>query len=80
MAVAKDARTIVCKEQGEFYLNTTGNSGMATAGRDVYKRQGGIGHFGVDLGDAGFQLGNLFFAFFQVVFFLAESCLSLIHI
>ena len=32
VAVAKDARTIVCKEQGEFYLNTTGNSGMATAG------------------------------------------------
>lgn len=33
VAVAKDARTIVCKEQGEFYLNTTGNSGMATAGQ-----------------------------------------------
>ncbi len=32
VAVAKDARSIVCKEQGEFYLNTTGNSGMATAG------------------------------------------------
>ena len=32
VAVAKDARTVVCKEQGEFYLNTTGNSGMATAG------------------------------------------------
>ena len=32
-----------------------------------------IGHFGVDLGDAGFQFGNLFLAFFQVVFFLAES-------
>ena len=25
-------RMQVCKEQGEFYLNTTGNSGMATAG------------------------------------------------
>ena len=32
MAVAKDARTVVCKEQGEYYLNTTGNNGMATAG------------------------------------------------
>lgn len=32
VAVAKDARTIVCKEQGTYYLNTTGNSGMATAG------------------------------------------------
>lgn len=32
VAVAKDARTIVCGEQGECYLNTTGNSGMATAG------------------------------------------------
>ena len=32
VAVAKDARTVVCKEQGEYYLNTTGNNGMATAG------------------------------------------------
>ena len=32
VAVAKDARTVVCKEQGACYLNTTGNSGMATAG------------------------------------------------
>lgn len=32
VAVAKDARTVVCKEQGAYYLNTTGNSGMATAG------------------------------------------------
>mgnify|MGYP002517253065 CR=1 FL=1 len=32
IAVAKDARTVVCKEQGACYLNTTGNSGMATAG------------------------------------------------
>ncbi len=32
VAVAKDARTVVCREQGEIYLNTTGNSGMATAG------------------------------------------------
>ena len=32
IAVAKDARTIVCKEEGSLYLNTTGNSGMATAG------------------------------------------------
>lgn len=32
VAVAKDARTVVCKEQGTYYLNTTGNSGMATAG------------------------------------------------
>lgn len=32
VAVAKDARTIVCKEEGSCYLNTTGNSGMATAG------------------------------------------------
>ncbi len=32
IAVAKDARTVVGKEQGACYLNTTGNSGMATAG------------------------------------------------
>ena len=32
VAVAKDASTVVCKEQGAYYLNTTGNSGMATAG------------------------------------------------
>ena len=32
VAVAKDARTVVCKEKDSFYLNTTGNSGMATAG------------------------------------------------
>lgn len=32
VAVTKDARTVVCREQGEYYLNTTGNSGMATAG------------------------------------------------
>ena len=32
VAVAKDARTVVCKEPGNYYLNTTGNSGMATAG------------------------------------------------
>ena len=32
VAVAKDARTIVCREQDAYYLNTTGNSGMATAG------------------------------------------------
>ena len=32
VAVAKDARTVVCKEKDAFYLNTTGNSGMATAG------------------------------------------------
>ena len=32
VAVAKDARTVVCKEKGPCYLNTTGNSGMATAG------------------------------------------------
>ena len=32
VAVAKDARTIACKEEGSCYLNTTGNSGMATAG------------------------------------------------
>lgn len=32
VAVPKDARTVVCKEQGAYYLNTTGNSGMATAG------------------------------------------------
>lgn len=32
IAVAKDARTVVCREQGACYLNTTGNSGMATAG------------------------------------------------
>ena len=32
VAAAKDARTVVCKEQGDYYLNTTGNSGMATAG------------------------------------------------
>ena len=32
VAVAKDARTVVCKEQGACYLNITGNSGMATAG------------------------------------------------
>ena len=32
VAVAKDARTVVCKEQGAYYLNITGNSGMATAG------------------------------------------------
>ena len=32
VAVAKDARSVVCKEQGSYYLNTTGNSGMATAG------------------------------------------------
>lgn len=32
VAVAKDARTVVCKEEGACYLNTTGNSGMATAG------------------------------------------------
>ena len=32
IAVAKDARTVVCREEGPCYLNTTGNSGMATAG------------------------------------------------
>ena len=32
VAVAKDARTVVCREQGAYYLNITGNSGMATAG------------------------------------------------
>ena len=32
IVVAKDARTVVCKEQGACYLNTSGNSGMATAG------------------------------------------------
>ena len=32
IAVAKDARTVVCRDRGPHYLNTTGNSGMATAG------------------------------------------------
>lgn len=30
--VAKDARTVVCREKGTFYVNVSGNSGMATAG------------------------------------------------
>lgn len=30
--VCKDARTVVAKERGASYLNTTGNAGMATAG------------------------------------------------
>lgn len=30
--VCKDARTLVCEKGSPFYLNTTGNSGMATAG------------------------------------------------
>ena len=30
--VCKDARTVVCKKGEHTYLNTTGNSGMATAG------------------------------------------------
>lgn len=29
---AKDARTVVCREEGSAYLNLSGNSGMATAG------------------------------------------------
>ncbi|MCM1045460.1 MAG: NAD(P)H-hydrate dehydratase [Candidatus Gastranaerophilales bacterium] len=32
VVVAKDARTIVCAEQGPFCVNIRGNSGMATAG------------------------------------------------
>lgn len=30
--VAKDARTVICREEGSDCLNTCGNSGMATAG------------------------------------------------
>ena len=32
IVVAKDARTYVCAENNPIYLNTSGNSGMATAG------------------------------------------------
>ena len=32
ICVLKDARTIVCEEEGMCYVNTSGNSGMATAG------------------------------------------------
>lgn len=32
VVAAKDARTVVCREEGAVYLNLCGNSGMATAG------------------------------------------------
>ena len=32
IVVNKDAITVVCDTNGEFYINTSGNSGMATAG------------------------------------------------
>lgn len=32
IAVCKDARTILCQDEKDFYINTSGNHGMATAG------------------------------------------------
>ena len=32
VVVAKDARTLVCREEGKCFLNVRGNSGMAVAG------------------------------------------------